>query len=168
MNKLVINAILIVLIVIGIATTACIRFREKEGSITSGKEEVSLILVPVEVNGANKLGSLYGEMVYDPKVLFPVDVGNGSIAKDALLEYSIKIPGRVIFGIVDEKSIDGDGAIVIIRFQPLDGNATSQLELQNVVVHDVTAINQLTATISAGSVATKGQSVTSPEITFLP
>jgi hypothetical protein len=148
-----------------IANSACIRIVNKEGTLSGQGKQVNLIMVPVEIKGANKLGSLYGEMVFNPEVLFPVDAGNGTIAKDALIEYSVEVPGCVIFVIVDYKSISGDGAILVVRFQSLDNSAFSKLDLQNVVVHDA-SLNQLNVTVLAGSFAAEGNKVTSPTIIF--
>ena len=161
MSKPLIYISLIIIIILSTATGGCI-------GATSNDEEVSLILVPVEIRGANNLGSIYGELVFDSDALFPVDIKKGSIAHDALLEYSTNVRGRIIFGLIEDQGISDDGQMIIVRFQALDENATTLLELQNVTIHNTITMNQVNTIVTEGSYNHKGPSMQPPIITVVP
>jgi Cohesin domain len=82
--------------------------------------------VPVQAIGAPDLGALQTELVYDAKVLTPVDVSRGSLAgNDVLMDWNIKPEGRLIFGLATLNAIKGDGPIAILHFKVIGGAGSS-------------------------------------------
>jgi hypothetical protein len=89
--------------------------------------------VPMQAVGAPGLTALQTELVYDAKVLTPVEVSRGSLAgSDVLMDWNIKPEGRLIFGLATLNSIKGDGPIAIIRFKVVGAaGSSSAITLQN-------------------------------------
>ncbi|MBI4671921.1 MAG: hypothetical protein HY741_09690 [Chloroflexi bacterium] len=89
--------------------------------------------VPIQLAGAQGLGALHIELVYDPRVLTPETVTRGALAgMNALVESNTKQAGRVVIGVVSLDGISGDGAVATVRFRVV-GNAgqSSALTFEN-------------------------------------
>ena len=94
--------------------------------------------VPVELTGAAAIGAVHLEITFDPDVLTPTDVVGGSMASSALVDFNAT-DGRVVIGVVSGDGIDGDGSVVIARFDVIGSDgATSPLTLENVQAWEAT------------------------------
>lgn len=94
--------------------------------------------VPVELTGAAAIGAVHLEITFDPEVLTPTDVVGGSMASSALVDFNAT-DGRVVIGVVSSDGIDGNGSVVIARFDVIGSDgATSPLALENVQAWEAT------------------------------
>jgi len=139
--------------------------------VTSGSNGGALppqaIKIPVNIENAANVGSLRFELFYDPAVLQAVGVENGAATGDAMLEYSLDAPGRVIVGIVHGKGINGLGQAAVVAFQmKAKADAPSPLRLENATANDATTMAKLGISASAGSFTADDQSFIAPKIVF--
>ena len=74
--------------------------------------------------------TLHLELVYDPDAVTPTDVILAPGLSDALLEYAIESPGRLVVGLIEPRGYSVDGALVEIVFQVGKSDADSALELE--------------------------------------
>ena len=123
-------------------------------------EEYETIDIPVNIEGAASVGSLHFELVYDWGMLRAVEVENGTVVGDAMFEYSVDAPGRVIVGLVSSQGISGDGSVAVVTFQTRgEADMGIPLYLENIVAHDAASMSEIPATASAGSYSTGGDSI---------
>jgi len=89
--------------------------------------------VPIQLAGAQGLGAVHVELVYDPSVLTAESVTKGALAgNNALVESNLKQAGRAIIGVVTLDGISGDGTLATVRFQVKgDAGAKSALNFEN-------------------------------------
>ena len=141
-----------------LSMTGCIKIQPGGTSTTGGGMNV-----PVNATGASNVGSLEFELVYDSTVLQAVGVEKGTLAGNAMMDFTTARPGRVWVGIVDSNGINGNGSLVVVSFQEVgQGTATGQLTLENVEAYDAqTLIDIITQT-------TPGNLSTPPTIIFNP
>ena len=155
-----ISIIIAAVVVAGTALsmTGCITIQPGGTSTTGGGMNV-----PVNATGASNVGSLEFELVYDSTVLQAVGVEKGTLAGNAMMDFTTARPGRVWVGIVDSNGINGNGSLVVVSFQEVgQGAATGQLTLENVEAYDAqTLIDIITQ-------ATPGNLSTPPTIIFNP
>ena len=73
--------------------------------------------IPINVKGAAGVGAMHLELTYDPAILEAKSAEKGSLASgNALLDFNIPRPGKIIIGIVSLDGIQGDGPVATIRF----------------------------------------------------
>ena len=127
------------------------------------------IQVPINLIGADNVGSLEFVLAYDPEVLVVTGVRLGSLAGQALLESSAATPGFLWTGLIDADGIRGDGPAAIVTFKVIQGGGSNTpLALQNVVAHDATSLLDIIVEASAGSFSAIDGSLSSPSLTFAP
>jgi len=140
--------------------------KETTGFPPEGYETID-VAIPVDIQGATDVGSLQFELVYDEGVLRAVEVESGTLVSDAMLEYSVDVPGRVIVGIVSSHGISGDGPVAVVAFQVRgDAEMTIPLDLENLVAHDAPTMAEIPATASAGTFTAKDGSFVAPTLVF--
>jgi len=138
-------------VLIGVVVVAVMLISGGKGGAGLPFGDYGTIEVPVNIEGAANVGSLHFELVYDVAVLRAVDVTGGLVLGDAMLEYSVAAPGRVVVGIIDNEGISGNGSLVLVSFQQKgDAEMTVSLELENVVAYDAVRITEITITDSPG------------------
>ncbi len=127
------------------------------------------ISVPINLVGADNLGSLEFVLAYEPDVLEVIDVQPGPLAEQALLEFSTATPGILWAGMIDSDGISGDGPAAIVTFRVIEGGgSSSRLGLQNVVAYDATSLLDIIVEASAGSFSTADGALSPPSLTFGP
>ena len=126
------------------------------------------IRVPVIIEHADDVGSLHLELVFDPDVLKATGVETEKLADNALIEYNLRIPGRVIIGVVDASGISGDGTLVEVAFDVIDNRETSRLLLEDVEIHNAAALMDISYIITPGSFSVKNNQVDNPIISLIP
>ncbi len=127
------------------------------------------ISVPINLVGADNLGSLEFVLIYDPEVLEVTAVKTGSLAEQALLESSTATPGVLWTGMIDADGISGDGPAAIVSFTVIGGGGSNtQLALQNVVAYDAASLLDIIVEASAGSFSTSDGALSPPSLTFAP
>jgi hypothetical protein len=114
---------------IGRVSAATTTFRVESAEGKAG----GTVDVPLQAVGAPGLTAMQTELVYDAKVLTPVDVTRGSLAgSDVLMDWNIKPEGRLIFGLATLNSIKGDGPIAIVHFKVIGvAGSSSAITPQN-------------------------------------
>ena len=132
--------------------------------------ETAEVRIPVNAQGAANVGSLHLELSYDSEVLHAILVEKGEAADaNAMLEYSVDSPGRVVIGMISSNGINGNGSLAIVTFEVEgEGNTTTSLELENVVAHDAFSLAELSTTALTGSFATEDHSFEAPILVFIP
>lgn len=77
----------------------------------------STINVPIDVAGAEKVGALQFEVLYDTSVLTAESARAGALATDALVEVKTDKPGRLFIALVTTNSISGSGTVATASFK---------------------------------------------------
>lgn len=127
------------------------------------------IQVPINLEGADNVGSLEFVLVYEPAVLEVTDVQPGSLASQALLEFNTATPGLLWTGVIDADGISGDGPAAIVTFTvKRDASTNSQLSLQNVVAYDAASLLDIIVESSPGNFSVRDNAVSIPYLTFTP
>jgi len=157
MNKKILAGISFI-IVLGLVLAGC-GGKGKAGAAVS---------VPVNLNGANGLGSLQIELTYDAAILQATAVKAGELAKNAMIEFNVKTPGLVKVGIVDASGIKGDGIIMTVSFNSAGNQGTSPITINRIEAYDAASLVDIPAKASAGSVTVKNGSVTALVINLAP
>jgi hypothetical protein len=122
--------------------------------------------IPINLSGANDVGSLHIELVYDPAVIEVTDVKAGKLAQNAFLDSNIQTPGRVIIGIVNSNGIAGSGTVASIAFKSKAKTGTSTLTLENVVANSAEKLQDIRTKVSAGQYNAQSKKVDAPSISF--
>jgi hypothetical protein len=143
--------VLVVLIVIVVLITTSTRIVE--------------IKLPINITGANNIGSLHFELIYDREALTPVSVQRGALTGDALFSYSIDTPGDVIVGMVSSKGISGDGPLATIIFRTTGkGKANQVLSVENTAAFDSSTLQEIIPSVTSGSFKSGDNSFVPPSI----
>lgn len=124
--------------------------------------------VPVDVKGASNVGSIGIELAYDSTVLEPLEVKTAELTGNSMMEYNVKIPGRVIIGIIDASGINGDGTLVTVSFNVVRNEGSSPLTLEKIEVHNANTLIDIPATVSAGHFVVEDNSITTPVLNLSP
>jgi hypothetical protein len=125
------------------------------------------VAIPVDVESAANVGSLYFELVYDDNKLTALDVGELVSEGDALIEYNIDTPGRILVAMASSSGINGDMPIVMVRFQVKGGEQNQyKFSLENAVAYDGTSLSKLSVSTEAGDYIPKDKSFLSPRLVF--
>ncbi len=114
--------------------------------------------VPIQAVGAPGLGAIHLELVYDPLILTADTVTRGSLAgNNALTDFNVGKPGRVVIGIVSLDAIKGDGPIATVRFKAIGAaGSTSSLTLENSKAWESSSHAEVLVTAEAGKVTVGG------------
>ncbi len=87
-------------------------------------------VVPISVQGSQGLGALQMELVYDPAVLEPKAVEEGSVLPPAVMDDNPAVAGRWKVGLAVNKPFAADGELLKFRFK-VRGGSKSGLGLEN-------------------------------------
>lgn len=113
------------------------------------------VVVPVEVVGADGVGGIQFELLYDAQSLKAVDVKPGKRAKGCLFKHNLDDPGRVAVALATPQGIDGDGPIAEITFEPV-GQLGGTMTLEAVQACDPSAL-PLSPSLGAAKVSPSGE-----------
>lgn len=131
--------------------------------LTGGNGQVQ---IPVEIKGATDLGALHLELAYDTQSLSVVSVKNGEAAQEAILEYNINEPGKVVIGLVSVPGIHQDGSLVTVVFDVQKNAGSTNLNLENISAFDADNLSAISASDSSGSFSAEDKSFVSPTLVF--
>ncbi len=154
--------IITAVVIILLATSTFGGTDEAEDPGTGDVGELTLV-VPIEISGAEQVGGLQLELLYNESVLQFESAAAGSLAQNALLETDGSTPGTLRVGLVDAAGINGDGALVNVTFEVVaaSGPFPSALGLANVEVSDVN-LRDLVVTPNDGAVSSPDLAVSAP------
>jgi len=153
--------IVVIIAIVGIFVGVVLGRGEGEGDIA--------VKVPVNAQGADDVGALHIELAYDPAVLNATGVEKGTLASNAMMEFSVDTPGRVWVGMIDAAGMNGDGSLVEVSFEVLgQDETTSPLTLEKLAAWDATNIFDIPTEASPGSFTVKNRLFTAPAIIFAP
>lgn len=135
------------------AATTTLRIDSAEGKVGG------TVNVPVQAIGAPGLSALQTEIVYDAKVLTPVDVTRGSLAgNDVLMDWNIKSDGKLIFGLATLNTIKGDGPIAILHFKIVGvAGSSSAITPQNSKAWESNTHAEVLVKTTAGKITVVGE-----------
>ena len=82
--------------------------------------------VAIEVMGAEKVGALQFEVIYDSSVLTAASARAGALAGGAVIEVKTDKPGRLFIALVTTNGINGTGTVATATFKVIGapGNVT--------------------------------------------
>ncbi len=121
---------------------SCFAIIVAQGPLTVSVDEVSgapgrAVEVPIMVKGADGVGSMYIELLYETRVLKATGVKKGKLTRHSLLQANMDEPGRVVMALVDANGFRGDGSVALVQFQVQGGEgAAGVLLLQNLRASD--------------------------------
>lgn len=124
------------------------------------------VQIPVKITGANNLGALHMELTYDPQSLSAISVKSGQAGKDAILEYNLDTPGKVVIGLVSVPGISQDGSLVTVVFKVQKGAGSTNLNIENISAYDADSLAAINSDESAGIFSADDKSFISPTLTF--
>lgn len=127
---------------------------------------VDQVAIPINLKGANNVGSLHIELVYDPAILSAAGVEAGQLAGNAVVESSLETPGRVIVGVIDAMGVSGDGPVATVSFEVLDAGGESPLSLENLEANHCETLFDILVQASAGIFQGSDSSFTAPAVNF--
>jgi hypothetical protein len=114
--------------------------------------------VPVSIRGAQKLGALQADLIYDPAILEPQDLKVGSVSENITIGSNVLEPGRfrVVMNTSASESVTGDGILMVAVFEvKTHEGGTCGLELDRVRAWDNTAPEatprEMLVTLESGS-----------------
>jgi hypothetical protein len=93
----------------------------------------SVVEVPIQITGANNIGAVQFDVMYDPAVVKAQSVARGPAAGDnALLESNPAQPGRLRVGYASAEGMKSDGIFATMRFAVTGSTGqSSTLTLEN-------------------------------------
>ncbi|WP_340818997.1 cohesin domain-containing protein [Methanolobus sp. WCC4] len=116
-------------------------------SDTTGAAE-SIVEVPINLEGAEDVGSMDISLMYDPAVLQAVGVEAGELGGNAYIESNTASEGKVMIALADSSGINGDGSVAVVSFKVLgDVGSSSTLTLGDVAVHNTDLVEVISPTI---------------------
>jgi len=125
-------------------------------------------VIPVNLSGANGVGSLHIELVYNSAILEVTAVKAGKLAQNAVIDFNIQTPGRAIIGIVSSNGINGTGAVANIAFKSKAKSGKCALTLDKVEAYNADTLQDMRTQVSAGQFNARDRSINAPSITFNP
>ena len=131
-----------------------------------GGTSENVIAVPIEVRNADNIGAMYFEIIYDSTVLEAVEVRADKLATGADSGYNKDTAGTLIVLVENAPKLNGDGALVKAFFGILNHNATGTLNIVNLQARNLTTLEYIEGTATAGSYDTATKSVYAPLIDF--
>jgi len=164
--------VFLILILVLVVTSVGCAGKEEAPTPTSTPEPTLTptskeIRVPINAIGANRLGSLEFVLVYDPAVLEATEVDKGSLASNAMMEFSIETPGRVWVGMIDANGMNGDGTLAVISFQVIGKDEmTTSLALEKIEAYDAETLLDIITEASLGNFTAQDGSFTAPVLNF--
>lgn len=127
----------------------------------------TMVQVPINLKGADQIGSLELVLAYEPSLLEVIEVVTGDLAGDAIIESNVSTPGKVWIGMIDAVGVTGDGAVVVVSFRMTEGNlANSPLSLEEVSGYNALTLIDLLSSSSPGLVVMNDGSYVSPVVAF--
>ena len=91
----------------------------------------SKVEVPINIRGAQQLGAMQLELIYDPAILDAPTVGKGSLPQEITVGQNIVTPGclRIVINTPAKESISGDGTLMKVVFL-VKGQSGQQCDLR--------------------------------------
>jgi hypothetical protein len=124
--------------------------------------------VPVQLRGAQGVGSLYVELAYDPSAVELIRLDYAAMPAGTLSDHGLG-QGTVSIGLVTSGGLTGDWVIAFITCRRAPGAATSgdsTITVSEVRAHRATDLAEVLAHSSNGHVNLSSLAVAAPTITF--
>lgn len=142
------------LVVCSIGYAASLTLSVESVSSSSGSEAV----VPIQIRGANDVGAVQFDLMYDGALLTPLKVEVGALAASSLLEFNSDTPGRLAIGVVTVDPIHGDGELARAQFKiNAEAGQVIDLDLQNALAWDETNLLPIHVNAEAGQISVTSQ-----------
>lgn len=123
------------------------------------------VVIPIDLEKAANIGSLYFELVYDASSLVALGVDEVVPEGNTLIEYNVDTPGRVLVAMISSSGITGDVPVVIARFQVKGWEQQLYaFSLENAVAYDGTSFSKLSLSTTAGDFTPKDKSFLPPKM----
>jgi hypothetical protein len=126
------------------------------------------LTLPVEVSTTEALGAVAFYLIYDASLLEVTGVDPADLAEGADSGFNSDTPGRLLVVVQQAPSIDGDGTLVDIQFDILEGEGQSSIGLEDVQVKLLATGDRVSVRIEAGSVQADDASYVAPRIIYEP
>ena len=138
--------------------------------VTSGCLESADLDLPIQIRGADDVGALGFELVYDELLLEAIGVTPDDFAKGPDAGFNIDIPGRVKVVIQNAPNINGDGTVVTIQFKLLWDSGTTDLVIEAIQARNMTTHEYISEQAQAepGNFRADDMSYMTPTIVFVP
>jgi len=122
----------------------------------AGATPGNTVKIPIELQGADNIGSMDIVLAYDRSVLQATGVETGDLGNNAFIESSTENPGKIIIALADASGISGDGSIVLVSFR-MEGEAgsSSPLTFEEVSVHNLDLVEVLPTVIDGSLTMTE-------------
>lgn len=114
----------------------------------------STVKIPILIQGAQDLGALQMDLVFDPAVLEVESVEPGALLS-GLVDSNAVAPGRLRIAMATSQAVNGDGELLTISFKVLGGGQTP-LTPEMVEAWQAATSFSMMATTQAGSFTSDG------------
>jgi hypothetical protein len=124
--------------------------------------------VPVQLRGAEGVGSLYVELAYDPSAVEIVSFDFAALPASTLSDYG-EGQGTVSIGVVTAGGLSGDWVIAFITCRRAEGapnSGQSAIAVAEIQAHSATDLSEVLANGTNGHVDLGSLAVSGPTITF--
>jgi len=124
--------------------------------------------VPVQLRGAQVVGSIYVQLDYDPAAVEVLRVDAAALPSGTLFEYGLG-QGRVSLGAVSSNGLTGDWTVAFITCRRASGASTSgdsTISVSEVQAHRATDLAGISAYGTNGHVNLSSLAVAAPTVTF--
>lgn len=110
----------------------------------AGAIQGNTVIIPIEIRGADNIGSMDLVLAYDSSVLRLTGVEAGELGKNAFIESGTDTPGKLVIALADASGINGDGSIVLVSFlMQGEAGSSSPLTFEEVSVHNLDLVEVL-------------------------
>lgn len=109
-------------------------------TVLAGEAEVdagSEVSVPVSVRDCEGLSGLSFNLRYQPDLLEFVDVVEGPLLREGLLEHQLQEPGLLKIDLLPDQTITGNGELLAVTFRAVgEAGKTAELTLEQLLAAD--------------------------------
>ncbi len=111
----------------------------------------SAVDIPITAAGANGIGAMHIELVYDPAVLTWESVTAGALAQGSLIDAGAETPGRLVIALATVNSLNGAGQLAVARFKVVGaGGQTTALALEKTTAWEGTHYREIQVVTQPG------------------
>ena len=137
--------------------------------LLGGGDEAGAVAVRINAQGADDVGAVHIELIYDADVLQATGVEKGTLASNAMLQSNLEPPGWVVVSMIDSSGMNGEGSLAVVTFEVVgESGMSTPLLLGNLEAWDATDVFGIPTESEPASFTVSGRKVVAPVLIFNP